>query len=136
MQRYPDVNSSAADVACHLALKPRLLNASTTSTVVLSGPHGGFAAAGYFQYHVPGTDIAQWIIDPFAFFAAAFGPLGAPIPDTTTLSGRRIYFSHIDGDGWNNASRIARFRDQQQISAAVVQYELIEPYPDLPVAIG
>lgn len=136
LPQYPVVNVAAADVARHLTLARRQANGSTASTVVLTSPRGGFAAAGYFQYQVPGTDLAQWIVDPFAFFAAAFGPLGAPIPDTTTLSGRRIYFSHIDGDGWNNASRIARFRDRQSISAAVVQQELIEAYPDLPVAIG
>src|SRR5262249_59582423 len=136
LPQYPVVNVVTTDVARHLTLERRQGGAITNSTVVLTSPRGGYAATGYFQYQVPGTDISQWIVEPFAFFTAAFGPLGAPIPDTTTVSGRRIYFSHIDGDGWNNASRIARFRDRQMISAAVVKEELIEAYPDLPVSVG
>jgi hypothetical protein len=136
LPQYPLVNVVGADVTPHLTLERRETNARTTTTVVLTSPRGGFAATGYFQYDVPGTEISQWIVDPFAFFTAAFGPLAGPIPDTTTLSGRRIYFSHIDGDGWNNPTRIAGFRDQQQISAEVVGHELIEAYPDLPVTVG
>src|SRR5262249_15590771 len=51
-------------------------------------------------------------------------------------SGRRIYFSHIDGDGWNNVSRIQAYHDKQAISAEVILRELIAPYPDLPVSVG
>jgi hypothetical protein len=54
----------------------------------------------------------------------------------TTLSGRRIYFSHIDGDGWNNVSQIEAYRDRRQISAQVVLDKLIAPFPDLPVSVG
>jgi len=54
----------------------------------------------------------------------------------TTISGRRIWFSHIDGDGWNNVSYIESYRDKPTIAAGVVLRELIAPYPDLPVAIG
>ena len=59
-----------------------------------------------------------------------------PIPDVTTLSGRRICFSHIDGDGWNNVSLIEAYRDKPTIAAEVVLRELIAPYPDLPVTVG
>jgi len=33
-----------------------------------------------------------------------------PKPDTTTLAGRRIYYSHIDGDGWKELT-IYRAKD-------------------------
>ena len=59
-----------------------------------------------------------------------------PIPDVTTLSGRRVWFSHIDGDGWNNVSRMEAYREKPTIAATVVLKELIAPYPDLPVAVG
>jgi len=75
-------------------------------------------------------------LDPFGFFQNAFVDRPAPIPDVTTLSGRRIYFSHIDGDGWNNVSQIESYRDRRQISAQVVLDKLIAPYPDLPVTVG
>jgi hypothetical protein len=136
LPQYPVVNVVGADVERHLTLEQTEVDASTGSTVVLTSPRGGFAASGYFQYEVPGVAATQWIVDPFAFFTAAFGALPGPIPDVTTISGRRIYFSHIDGDGWSNVSRITRFGDQRMISAAVVQRGLIEAYPDLPVSVG
>lgn len=136
LPEYPVVDLVGADVASHLKLQYADAEERIDSTVVLTSPRGGFAASGYFTYETPGTESVQWIVDPFAFFAAALGTLSGPIPDVTTASGRRIYLSQIDGDGWSNVSRIARFRDQQMISAAVVQRELIEPYPDLPVSVG
>ena len=106
------------------------------SSVVLTSSRGGYAANGYFVYEEPGTGRTKWIIDPFAFFQKAFGVETMPIPDVTTLSGRRIWFSHIDGDGWNNVSRVEAYREKPTIAATVILRELIAPYPDLPVAIG
>jgi len=42
-----------------------------------------------------------------------------PVPDVTTLDGRRMYFSHIDGDGWNNISEIEGYRETQTTVADV-----------------
>jgi len=136
LPEYPIVETAATDVVPHLRLEDQRADGVIASTVVLTSPRGGFAADSYFTYEIPGTEFSQWIVDPVAFFSAAFGALPGPVPDVTTISGRRIYLSHIDGDGWNNLSRIARFRDDEMISAAVVQHELVEPYPDLPVTIG
>ena len=106
------------------------------SSVVLTSNRGGFAANGYFVYEEPGTGRTKWIVDPFAFFQKAFGVDMMPIPDVTTLSGRRMWFSHIDGDGWNNVSSVESYRDKPTIASIVILRELIAPYPDLPVAIG
>ncbi len=136
LPQYSLIKVVGADVARHLTLAQHAADGDAESTVVLTSPRGGFAANRYFQYDIPGTSIVQWIVDPFAFFTAAFGALPGPIPDVTTISGRRIYMSHIDGDGWNNLSLIAQYHDEKMISAAVVAHKLIEPYPDLPVSVG
>ena len=47
-----------------------------------------------------------------------------------------MWFSHIDGDGWNNVSSVEAYRDKPTIAATVILRELIAPYPDLPVAVG
>jgi hypothetical protein len=47
-----------------------------------------------------------------------------------------MYFSHIDGDGWNNSTRIPQHASRALSSAEVVLQELIVPYPDLPVTVG
>jgi len=133
---FPIVSTVGSDMSSHLVLQHRDTGAAIMSSVVLTGSRGGFAASRYLIYEEPYTHRTKWIIDPFAFFRKALGAPSGPIPDVTTLSGRRIYFSHIDGDGWNNVSRIGAYRDARAISAEVVLHELVAPYPDLPVSVG
>jgi hypothetical protein len=133
---FPIVGTFGSDVSSHLVLEHREGNLVLASSVVLTSSRGGYAANGYFVYEEPGTGRTKWIIDPFAFFQKAFGAETMPIPDVTTISGRRIWFSHIDGDGWNNVTYIESYRDKPTIAAAVILRELIAPYPDLPVAVG
>jgi polysaccharide biosynthesis protein PelA len=133
---FPIVGTFGSDVSSHLVLEHRESGLVLASSVVLTSNRGGYAASGYFVYEEPITGRTKWIIDPFAFFQKAFGAQLMPIPDVTTLAGRRIWFSHIDGDGWNNISYIEEYRDRPTVSAGVVLRELIAPYPDLPVAVG
>ncbi len=133
---FPIVGTFGHDVSSHLILEHREGSMVLASSVVLTSNRGGFAANGYFVYEEPGTGRTKWIVDPFAFFQKAFGVDMMPIPDVTTLSGRRMWFSHIDGDGWNNVSSVESYRDKPTIASIVILRELIAPYPDLPVAIG
>jgi len=133
---FPIVNTFGSDVTSHIVLEYHEGTQVLASSVVLTSSHGGYAANGYFIYEEPSTGRTKWIIDPFAFFQKAFGVEMMPIPDVTTISGRRMWFSHIDGDGWNNVSYIESYRDKPTIAAGVVLRELIAPYPDLPVAVG
>ncbi len=107
--------------------------APTQSAVVVSSPGGGYAAAGFvFRYDTAGNRLS-WILNPFAFLTTALDLKLAPIPDTTTIAGRRLYFSHIDGDGWNGLVDIA---GTVSSVAEVVLDTLIAPYPNLPVSVG
>lgn len=133
---FPIVGTFGHDVSSHLILEHREGSLVLASSVVLTSNRGGFAANGYFVYEEPGTGRTKWIVDPFAFFQKAFGVDMMPIPDVTTLSGRRMWFSHIDGDGWNNVSSVEAYRDKATIASIVILRELIAPYPDLPVAVG
>jgi hypothetical protein len=133
---FPIVGTFGSDVSSHLILEHREGNLVLATSVVLTSSRGGYAANGYFVYEEPGTGRTKWLIDPFAFFQKAFGAEMMPIPDVTTLSGPRAWFSHIDGDGWNNVTYIEAYRDKPTIAAGVILRELIAPYPDLPVAVG
>ncbi len=110
--------------------------ALTRSVAVATGPGGAYAAPGSYIYSDETLDQSRWIIEPFVFFKRALGGARFPVPDTTTVSGRRLFFSHVDGDGWNNLTRIERYRGRPTISAEVMLHELVEPYPDIPVTIG
>src|SRR5205823_2937249 len=100
------------------------------SDLIVTSPRGGYIAAGYMVRTVErgGDEINQWQIDPFEFFRLAFGTDDLPKPDTTTIAGRRIYYSHIDGDGWNNFTQLEEYRRQPVLSARVVMDKAIKPY--------
>jgi polysaccharide biosynthesis protein PelA len=117
----------------------------TDSALVVTGPHGAYAANGYTHfatYTAPednsqtGEAHLQWYLNPFEFSRLAFATDALPKPDTTTVVGRRIYYSHIDGDGWRNQTEVARYRAQRLSSAEVILRETIQPFPDLPVTVG
>ncbi len=113
----------------------RWVNAPNAA-LVTTHPRGGFASSGFAVRYDPERKVSQWLIDPFAFLETALGGERRPIPDTTTISGRRIYFSHIDGDGWNNTTTVEPYAKNRETSAAVMLDKLIAPYPDLPVSVG
>lgn len=108
----------------------------TDSHLVATGPAGGYAVEGFVRYYDLEFNRRSWIINPFEFFRLAFATDDLPKPDVATLSGRRIYFSHIDGDGWRNVSEVQPYVKRKALSSEVVRRELIEPYPDLPVSVA
>lgn len=132
------VNTRSPKTTVHLSVTDPAHRAARAknSALVTTNAKGGFASTNYVMQQDAQTDTTRWIINPFAFLEAALGSSLRPIPDTTTISGRRIYFSHIDGDGWNNATSVEPYASKRETSAAVLLDKLIVPYPDLPVTVG
>lgn len=106
------------------------------AVLVSTSSKGGLVASGFSIHYDAAANRVQWIVNPFEFLEAALGRRTWPIPDTTTMSGRRLYFSHIDGDGWTDPTTVQPYADRRAIAAQVVLEKLIEPYPDLPVTVG
>jgi polysaccharide biosynthesis protein PelA len=131
---FPLMLQRSADLVAHLTIDAATATGRQKAIVVATNSRGGFAAQNFTVTLEPNTDRLSWVINPFAFFAKSLGGERFPVPDVTTVSGRRIYLSHIDGDGWNNLSEVEGYR--QTLSSEVVAKELIEPFPDLPVSIG
>ncbi|MFO1523841.1 MAG: hypothetical protein U1G05_17800 [Kiritimatiellia bacterium] len=109
---------------------------ATESDLVVTSPAGGYIAANYLGYQDQDGTFLQLYVNPFEFFRAAFGTDDLPKPDVTTLSGGRIYYSHIDGDGWRSESAVPGYKERNASSAEVIYREAILPYPDLPVTVG
>ena len=133
---YPILKPATAEVTSHLSLTSDIPGLPKGSALVTTGPGGGRIAGGYALCRVPEIDRVRWLVNPFAFFEKAFGLPQRPIPDTTTLSGRRIYFSHIDGDGWGNRSEIAVGEESNPLAGRVLAEHLFKAYPDLPLGLG
>jgi len=132
---YPLFRKADGRFTSHLVMR-RGGDETTDSHLVVTGLTGGFAAEGYVRHHDPELNRRLWIIDPFAFFRTVFATDDLPKPDVTTISGRRIYFSHIDGDGWRNQTEVEPYNKDKVLAADVVRREAIEPFPDLPVTVA
>jgi polysaccharide biosynthesis protein PelA len=132
---YPIMRRGKKSLDAMLEVAPGLRD-PRGSILVATGDGGGFAAQGYIYYYDSDANRLKWIINPFAFFRRALGDEIFPVPDVTTISGRRLYFSHVDGSGWNNAVQVEGYRERRAIAAEVLEKELIAPYPDLPVTVG
>ena len=125
-----------SDVRLHLTMSAIKGTTKLESVLIATSPRGGMAADAFAVVYEPLRDRAKWVLNPFEFLRHALGDEPMPIPDVTTHMGRRIYFSHIDGDGWNNVTEIERYRGTNTLSAEVVLREFIAAYPDLPVTVA
>lgn len=133
---HPVVVRAGDEAEVGLEYETAVLGEPVRSIVVATGPGGGYVAGGFALSYDEGLDVKRWIVEPFEFLTRALGRPDIPVPDPTTASGRRIYFSHVDGDGWNNLSHASADMDEPQLSGEVMLERLIEPYPDLPVSVG
>jgi polysaccharide biosynthesis protein PelA len=135
MPKYLPVSADNPNTTVYLTAKSAL---GKKSALVASTPSGGYVASGYALYkgYFNDRDYIQWYINPFIFFKDAYQTQHYPKPDTTTLSGRRMYYSHIDGDGWNSVSLIGDYRENRDISAKVIFDEVIAPNAHLPVTVA
>lgn len=88
-------------------------------------PWGGFALHPFALRVLPlEEEQTRWIIEPFEFIRQALALPPLPVPDTTTLSGRRMFFAHIDGDGFPSRSEMKGRR----LAAEVLLDEVLARY--------
>ncbi len=106
------------------------------SDVIARTRGGGYLNDEYLHRYFEDAGLSFWFIDPIAVFRALFRMEGVPIPDTTTLAGRRIYTSHVDGDGWGSVSRVPDENGVMRTNAEILLDHVLAAYPDLPVSIG
>jgi hypothetical protein len=111
-------------------------NTATDTTLISSHPNGGYIALDLIHRGDNLRTTRQLYLDLFEYLRRVFGTDDLPKPDTTTLVGRRIYYSHIDGDGWRNLSQVKAYAQRRSMSAEVILREVIEAYPDLPVTVA
>ncbi len=128
---YSKFQKKKADVRSYLTLKRSDLPQSD-SVLAMASPRGGFVYKSYVKYDDRDLNKMHWRLQPFLFFEEAFGVAGLPRPDVTTLNGRRIFYSQIDGDGVVNISHI----DQKRYSGEVIYDEILRKYAHVPITVG
>lgn len=99
------------------------------------GPAGGYLHASA-AIAGDGRGGAFWIVDPFAFFGHVLGSAPWPIPDPTTLAGRRLFFSTITEEGWLDVMPARAFGEPERLASEVLVERLVEPFADLPMTVA
>ncbi len=133
---YPVIKRLSADAGVALEVQAPARERSMNSALVTAGPGGAFVPGAFAITVDPTLARSQWIVNPFSVFERVLGSAPFPIPDTTTVSGRRLYFSNVDGDGWNDSVEMERYNAHGMLAVEVAEREVIVPYPDLPVTVG
>ncbi len=131
---YPVVQASEANTRIGVTLETPPYEGGRRSALVAIGAKGAYAALNY-EMCPPRPPLYQgrWLINPFEFFRAAFDSRDEPIPDATTASGNRLFFSVLESDGLTQTSKIEGFEDKT--AGEVVLHELIESHPGLPATL-
>lgn len=84
-----------------------------------------WAQTGYGFFNHPLNSYSQWRINPFKLAKWFWGNLVPLYPDTNSINGKRIFYSHIDGDGLINMAR----GNQKGMCGEVIDNEIISKYP-------
>lgn len=136
---YMAMSKVGSSTVSHLRLRaPQYEN--QYSDLIVTNENGGYISHGYGVYQLYNEEdnliLSQWFINPFLFLKEVLQDSYLPKPDTTTLLGKRIFYSHLDGDGWNNLSEVEKFRKKKTISAEVLYEEVFKPYEDFAFTVA
>jgi hypothetical protein len=94
-------------------------------------PWGGFVWRGYT---VNGDDDNgfHWVIDPWKFLQQTLALKPMPVADSTSDAGRRMFFTHMDGDGFPSRAEFPG----SPYAAQVVIDEILRRYPTVPYTMS
>ncbi|MBP6018120.1 MAG: sugar ABC transporter [Burkholderiaceae bacterium] len=89
-------------------------------------PWGGYVLAGNTVLYLDAIEQNRWAIHPIKFLRKALALPDMPVPDLTSENGRRLMFTHVDGDGF--ASRGEFSGATQQYSGQILYNEVFTKY--------
>ena len=91
---------------------------------VFIAPWGGALLDPHIAFMRPDED-EMWKVDPYTFLDHFLGSRSFPGPDTTTRDGVRIFFAHIDGDGFRHKTTVQANRR----SGDLLFEKVVDRYP-------
>jgi len=96
---------------------------------VFIAPWGAFGIDDKIFY--TGNKQNRWLINPFEFVKMIFNTR-YPIPETTTINGKRILYIHMDGDGANSISEV----DKKKNCAEIWYDKIGKKFPDFKTGVS
>ena len=88
---------------------------------------GGYVLSPYGVVSQDAVTQYRWTVQPLEFFKRALQLPEMPVPDVTSENGRRLMFTHVDGDGFVSRTEFSSAPDQ--FSAQVLHDRIVKRYP-------
>jgi len=123
------LNTSESQV--FMKIKRRDL-ANSSSDVIFITKRGAMVLNTYAYFSSPDFKSKKWRVNPLLFLEKALGLSGGIRMDTTTKNGKRILFSHIDGDGFANISEI----DRKTLCAEMIRDRIFKAFPQIKFSVS
>lgn len=89
-----------------------------------------YAHYGYELYRSNYNSVTQWRLNPYYLINWLIDNK-YPIPDTTTLFGKRIMYSHIDGDAFISISEV----DRKSLCGEIIRTNIIDKFK-VPISVS
>lgn len=96
-------------------------------------PWGGYVLVNNAVVYQESMQQKAWVVNPIKFLKQALSLPDMPVPDLTSENGRRLMFTHVDGDGF--ASRGEFSGATHQYSGQILLNQVFAKYP-LPMTIS
>lgn len=122
-----DFNNIRAPQDAEVILGVDAVDATATPVrfdAVFTAPWGGAVLDPYLTCQVSGAMVRSYF-EPFALLSRLWPPGFFPAPDVTTRCGERIFYSHIDGDGFVYETSF----DRAKLCGEVICEEILKRYP-------
>ncbi len=115
-------------------------DSESSADLIIISPNGAYVSPGFensFRLSSENPREAAWYINPFLFFRLALDLKTMPIPDTTTLAGKRIFYHICHGDGFNIETSLEEFQGEEEVySSKVLLEKVVKTNPDFPLGMG
>ncbi len=94
---------------------------------------GGYVLGNNTVVYLDAIQQDRWVVDPIKFLKQALALPDMPVPDLTSENGRRLMFTHVDGDGFASLGEFSGATNQY--SGQILYKQVFTKYP-LPMTIS
>lgn len=94
---------------------------------------GGYVLSNNTVVYLDAIQQDRWVVDPIKFLKQALALPDMPVPDLTSENGRRLMFTHVDGDGFASLGEFSGAT--HQYSGQILYKQIFTKYP-LPMTVS
>jgi hypothetical protein len=130
---YPDL-TAAEGAHSYLRVAPAE-NSGEALDLAVIGPDGAYVNDVAALIFDPRLSSPLWCLNIFTFFEAVLGKQVGPVPDVTTMLGRRLFFATVDPQGWLLRAPALRYGEPTVLASKLLGDVLLQ-FPEVPIGVA